>query len=118
VIQEPRAPARKCKGQAREVRWYQYARRSWLQPDEIGTFGAFARILARTQRARARRDQVGKNCRDNARAWAKLWMSMRGISVVCLWLVTTIIPRGEATICPRLAESPAGLVLHDELSGL
>lgn len=61
---------------AREVRWYQYARRSWLHPDEIGTLGWFARSFASTQRARARRDHVGKNWRESARAWAKLWIFM------------------------------------------
>ena len=70
---------------ARDVRWYQYARRSWLQPEEIGTFGWFARSFASTQRARARRDHVGKNWRDSARAWAKLWIFMV-FSVECVTL--------------------------------
>jgi hypothetical protein len=41
------------------------------QLDEIGTLGFFAFMRARTQRARARRDQVGKNWRDSARVYAK-----------------------------------------------
>lgn len=49
---------------------------SWLHPEEIGTLGASARSRASTQRARARRDQVGKNWRESARAWEKLVIFM------------------------------------------
>ena len=73
--------------QAREVRWYQYARRSWLHPEEIGTFGCGACMRARTQRARARRDHAGKNSRDSARAWAKLCIFICAISTSFFLLI-------------------------------
>src|SRR5688572_10996512 len=80
----------------------------------MGTFGCWARILASTQRARARRDHVGKNWRESARACAKLWTFMDGIlRWLSLWEESSrVIHR---CICPRRAESAIGLFLHQVL---
>src|SRR5688572_22590218 len=85
---------------------------SWLQPEEIGTFGSGARRRASTQRARARRDQLGKNWRERARAWAKLCIFMLRRSPGCCRRSETMIPWPHRSICRRATELLIGIVLH------
>src|SRR4051812_23118370 len=76
----------------------------------MGTFGWLARSFARTQRARARRDQVGKNWRESARAWAKLVIFI-SFSVRFVTLQPHHRAHAADDLSPR-AESPIGIVLH------
>lgn len=58
---------RRDRAQARNVRRNQYAPRSWLHPEEMGTLGRCIFILASTQRARAWRDHIGNSLRERVR---------------------------------------------------
>src|SRR5947208_17135900 len=82
------------------------------QADDTATFGCCACSRARTQRGRARRDQVGKNCLDNARAWAKLRTSMaRGL--LCLIRQWSHDPQGSLDDLSEGARAKCGRALKE-----